>query len=144
MIKTILATGIVAVIIIIGGVYIYKTNLPPSITTTIDPTIQQLNAPGNVSLQQNGIAEIRNQNFYFTLQSLSRTSATIQITPVGCWNSFPSDTPPQMRCMIAVRPIPLQTLLVGQTYTATNYSITLTQINNGTAVFLVTNIINTK
>ena len=99
--------------------------------------IQQLNAPGNVSLSPGGIAEIRNDSFYFALQSLSSSSATIQITPVGCWNSFPSDAPPQVRCMIAVALIPPQTLSVGQTYRAANYSITLTQISNATATFSV-------
>ncbi len=105
--------------------------------TSTASNIQQLNAPGSVSLQQGGIAEIRNKSFYFTLQSLSSSLATIQITPVGCWNSFPSDTPPKIRCMIAVMPIPPQTLSVGQTYSAANYSITLTQISNGTATFSV-------
>jgi hypothetical protein len=99
--------------------------------------IQQLNAPGSVSLPQGDIAEIRNKSFYFTLQSISSSSATIQITPVGCWNSFPSDTPPQMRCMIATVPIPPQTLSVGQTYSAANYGITLTQISNDAATFSV-------
>lgn len=99
--------------------------------------IQQLNAPGSVSLQQGDIAEIRNESFYFTLQSISSSLATIQITPVGCWNSFPSDTPPQVRCMIAAVLIPPQTLSVGQTYRATNYGITLTQISNGAATFSV-------
>jgi PKD repeat protein len=99
--------------------------------------IQQLNAPGSVSLQPGGIAEIRNESFYFTLQSLSPSSATIQITSVGCWNSFPSDPPPQIRCMIAVVPIPPQTLAVGQTYSAANYAVTLVQINNGVATFSV-------
>jgi PKD repeat protein len=112
-------------------------------TITVGPSgsntssIQQLNAPGSVSLQQNGIAEIRNENYYFTLQSLSPSSATIQVTQVGCWNSFPSDTPPQIRCMIAVVPVPPQTLAIGQTYASTNYGITLTQITNGTATFSI-------
>ena len=101
------------------------------------PNIRQLNAPGNVSLQQGDIAEIRNESFYFTLQGLSSSLATIQITQVGCWNSFPSDAPPQVRCMIAVRPIPPQTLSVGQTYSTTSYSITLTQISNAIATFSV-------
>jgi hypothetical protein len=99
--------------------------------------IQQLNASGSVSLRQGGIAEIRNESFYFTLQSLSSSSATIQITPVGCWNSFPSDTPPRVRCMIATVPIPPQTISVGQTYSAANYGITLTQISNAIATFSV-------
>lgn len=99
--------------------------------------IRQLNAPESIPLQQGGIAEIRNESFYFTLQSLSSSSATIQITPVGCWNSFPSDPPPRVRCMIAMVPIPPQTLSVGQTYSAANYSIMLTQISNGTATFSV-------
>ena len=99
------------------------------------PNIQQLNAPGSVQLQQGGIAEIRNESFYFALQSLSSFSATIQITPVGCWNSFPSDAPPQMRCMIATVLIPPQTLSIGQTYSAANDGITLTQISNGVATF---------
>ncbi len=102
---------------------------------SVSPSIQQLNAPGNVSLQQGGIAEIRNKSFYFTLQNLSSSSATIQITPVGCWNSFPSDTPPRILCMIASVPIPPKTLSVGQTYSIANYGITLTQIRNGVATF---------
>jgi PKD repeat protein len=99
--------------------------------------IQQLNMPGSVSLPQDGIAEIRNESFYFALQDLSSSSATIQITQVGCWNSFPSDAPPRVRCMIAVVPIPPQTLSVGQTYRAANYGITLTQISNAMATFSV-------
>ncbi len=111
-------------------------------TVTVNSTgaalnIQQLNMPGSVSLQQGGIAEIRNESFYFTLQGLSSSLATIQITQVGCWNSFPSDAPPQVRCMIAVVPIPPQTLSVGQTYSAANYGITLAQISNAVATFSV-------
>lgn len=101
------------------------------------PNIQQLNAPGSVTLQTNGIAEIRNENFYFTLQSLTSSTATIQLTPVGCWNSFPSDTPPAIRCMIAIMPIAPQTLSVGQSYSSANYGITLTQVNSGSATFSV-------
>jgi hypothetical protein len=108
----------------------------PSPTSTAS-SIQQLNAPGSVSLRQGGIAEIRNKSFYFILQSLSSSSATIQITPVGCWNSFPSDTPPRVRCMIATVLIPPQILSVGQTYRVANYGITLTQINNAIATFSV-------
>lgn len=107
-------------------------------STAVAPTIQQLNAPGSVSLTPGGIAEIRNESMYFTLQGLTQYSATIQITPVGCWNSFPSDASPQMRCMLAMVPIPPQTLSVGQTYTSANYSVSLTQIVNGTATFSVT------
>jgi hypothetical protein len=105
--------------------------------TSAASNIQQLNAPGSVSLRQGDIAEIRNESFYFILRSLSSSSATIQITQVGCWNSFPSDTPPQVRCMIAVVPIPPQTLSIGQTYSATNYGITLTQISGTIATFSV-------
>ena len=111
---------------------------PSSTTSTSNASnIRQLNAPGNVLLQQGGIAEIRNKSFYFTLQSLSSSLAIIQITPVGCWNSFPSDPPPQIRCMIATVLIPPQTLSVGQTYSAANYGVRLTQISNGTATFSV-------
>jgi hypothetical protein len=110
-------------------------DMQPSASTA--PNIQQLNAPGSVSLQQGGIAEIRNESFYFTLQSLSSSSATIQLTPVGCWNSFPSDPPPQIRCMIATVLIPPQMLSAGQTYRAAHYGITLMQISNGTAAFAV-------
>ncbi len=109
----------------------------PSTSTSTASNVRQLDAPGNVFLQQGGIAEIRNKSFYFTLQSLSSSLAIIQITPVGCWNSFPSDPPPQIRCMIATVLIPPQTLSVGQTYSTANYAVTLTQINNGTATFSV-------
>jgi hypothetical protein len=109
----------------------------PNSTTSTASNIQQLNAPGNASLRQGDIAEIRNESFYFTLQSISSSSATIQITPVGCWNSFPSDTPPQVRCMIATVLIPPQTLSIGQTYGAANYGITLTQISDAIATFSV-------
>ena len=108
----------------------------PSPTATL-PAIQQLNAPGSVSLQQGSIAEVRNESFYFTLQSLSPSSATIQVTQVGCWNSFPSDPPPQVRCMIAVMPIPPQTISVGQTYSTARYGVTLTRVSDGTAAFSV-------
>lgn len=107
-------------------------------TSTTTSNIQQLNAPGTVTLAQNGIAEIRNESFYFTLNSLTASTATIQLTPVGCWNSFPSDTPPPIRCMIAVVPIPPQTLSIGQSYAAANYGIELTGISNNEATFSVT------
>ena len=109
----------------------------PAGSTASNPTIEQLNAPGSVSLPSGGIGEIRNENFYFTLESLSSTAATIQITPVGCWNSFPSDAAPHVICMIAMVPIPPQTLSVGQSYSTANYRITLTQIANSTATFSV-------
>ena len=142
---------VLALLIIVGGAYFLirphtsspagtATTTPPVVANTYastTPNIQQLNAPGSVSLQQGGIAEIRNKSFYFTLQSLSSSLATIQITQVGCWNSFPSDPPPQVRCMIATVRIPPQTLSVGQTYSAANYGITLTQMSNGTATFSV-------
>lgn len=108
--------------------------------TTSSNNIQQLNAPGTVTLQQGGIAEIRNESYYFTLTSLTSDTATIQITPVGCWNSFPSDTPPEIHCMIAIVPIPPQTLSVGQS-TSGNYTgaIQLTQDNGSSATFSVVN-----
>jgi hypothetical protein len=96
-----------------------------------------LDAPESVTLSPGGIAEIRNENAYFSLESTTSSSATIQITPVGCWNSFPSDPIPRIRCMLAVIPIPRQTLVVGQTYEGANYSITLTQLNSDTATFSV-------
>ncbi|HTR19131.1 MAG TPA: peptidoglycan-binding protein [Candidatus Paceibacterota bacterium] len=110
---------------------------------TTTSNIQQLNAPGSVTLTQGGIAEVRNLSFYFTLQSISSSSATIQPTPVGCWNSFPSDPPPQVRCMIAVFPTPPQTLSVGQSYTSGNYSITLTQLSSASATFSVSTVATT-
>jgi len=107
-------------------------------TPTTTANIQQLNAPGSVTLQTSGIAEIRNESFYFTLESLTASTATIQITPVGCWNSFPSDAPPKIVCMLAMLPIPPQTLSVGQAYTSNNYGIMLTQLNGANATFSVT------
>ncbi len=99
--------------------------------------IQQLNAPGSVVLRVNGIAEIRNANFYFTLTNVTASTATIDITPVGCWNSFPSDPTPVIRCMIAVVFTPPQTLSVGQKYDFGNYGITLTNITSSTATFSI-------
>ena len=97
-------------------------------TQTIPANVQRINAPTNVILATGGIAEIRNKSAYFTVTDISSatSTATIQVTPVGCWNSFPSDTPPQMHCMIAVMPIPPQTLSVGQSYASGAYTITLT------------------
>ena len=97
-------------------------------TQTIPANVQRINAPTNVILATGGIAEIRNKSAYFTVTDISSatSTATIQVTPVGCWNSFPSDTPPQMRCMIAVMPIAPQTLSVGQSYASGAYTITLT------------------
>ncbi|MDR3582233.1 MAG: peptidoglycan-binding protein [Candidatus Pacebacteria bacterium] len=109
-------------------------------TGTATSSIRQLNAPGVVTLSPGGIAEIRNEGAYFTLQTIASSSATIQITPVGCWNWFPSDPPSKIVCMIALVPIPPQTLTLGQTYSGTNYSITLTQLGDSTATFSV----NTK
>jgi peptidoglycan hydrolase-like protein with peptidoglycan-binding domain len=100
-------------------------------------TIQRLNTPGSVSLGVNDIVEVRNASFYFTLTSLSAVNATIDITPVGCWNSFPSDQAPAIRCMIAIVPIPPQTLSIGQQYTFGNHSLTLADISNGMATFSV-------
>jgi peptidoglycan hydrolase-like protein with peptidoglycan-binding domain len=99
--------------------------------------IQQLNAPGSVILGVGGIAEIRNGSFYFTLATVTTSTATIHIMPVGCWNSFPSDPPRTIICMIAVVPTPPQTLSVGQEYTFGNYHITLTNISGSTATFSV-------
>lgn len=103
--------------------------------TSSAPDIEQVNVPGSVTLSQGGIAEVRNESMYFTLESLTDSSATIQTTPVGCWNSFPSDPKPQVVCMIAMIPAPPQTLSVGQTYTSANYALTLTQIQSGKATF---------
>lgn len=100
-------------------------------------SIQQLNAPAIVTLALGGIAEIRNESVYFTAQSITSSSATIHITPVGCWNSFPSDPPPGVLCMIAPVAIPSQTLTVGEAYNATNYTITLTQLSGSTATFSI-------
>jgi peptidoglycan hydrolase-like protein with peptidoglycan-binding domain len=107
-------------------------------TGTGTSTIQQLNAPGSVTLSPGGITEIRNESAYFTLESIASSSATIWITPVGCWNSFPSDPTPKMRCMLALVPIPPQTLMIGQAYTGNNYSITLTQLGDNATTFSVT------
>jgi peptidoglycan hydrolase-like protein with peptidoglycan-binding domain len=108
-----------------------------SASTTATSSIQQLNTPGSVMLGVGGIAEIRNESTYFTLQNIATLSATIQITPVGCWNSFPSDPAPKVVCMLAMVPIPPQTLAVGQAYEAANYVITLSQLTSSTAVFSV-------
>jgi peptidoglycan hydrolase-like protein with peptidoglycan-binding domain len=114
-------------------VMVDATNTTPTSTSGI----QQLDAPGSVTLSPGGIAEIRNESTYFTLQSVTESSVTIQISPVGCWNSFPSDPPPRVVCMLAMMPIPPQTFTVGQTYATANYFITLTQLDNGVAMFLV-------
>lgn len=106
-----------------------------STSTTTASSIEQLDAPGSVTLGANGIAEILNKSVYFTLQDIGSSSATIQIAPVGCWNSFPSNPAPVVICMIAPVPIPLQTLTVGQTYDSGSYSITLTQLSSGAATF---------
>ncbi len=103
--------------------------------TMATSSIQQLNAPGSVTLNVGGIGEIRNKSAYITLQNIASSTATIQITPVGCWNSFPSDPKPKIVCMLAQIPIPPQTLAVGQAYDSANYSITLTQLNSSTATF---------
>ena len=95
-----------------------------------------------MTLQTNGIAEIRNESYYFTLNSLTASTATIQITQVGCWNSFPSDAPPQIRCMIAVVPIPPITLSIGENYIKGNYDIALTQITSAGATFNISASVN--
>jgi peptidoglycan hydrolase-like protein with peptidoglycan-binding domain len=104
-------------------------------TTVKDVT--KLTAPGSVTLALGGIAEVRNVSSYFTLTGLTATSATIEVTPVGCWNYYPSDTPPQIMCMIYVMPIPPQTLTVGQSYQSGKSDITLTKIENNKATFSV-------
>lgn len=98
---------------------------------------QQLDEPGSVTLTIGSIAEIRNASLYFKLASITTSAATIDTTPVGCWNYFPSDPPPAIRCMIAVVPTPPQTLSVGQAYTFGNYGITLTNLTSSTATFSV-------
>lgn len=119
-------------------------NIPILATTSVtvtatssSPNISEINAPGTVTLGVNDIAEVMNENYYFTLNSLTVSTATIQLTQVGCWNSFPSQTPPAIRCMIAVVPIPPQTLSVGQTYEQGNYDIALSNIANNDATFSV-------
>jgi len=127
-------------VVVDGTTGITSTSSPSSPSST-SQSIQQLNSPGSVTLAMGGIAEIRNESAYFTLENITApsaaasSSATIQITPVGCWNSFPSDPPPEMRCMLAMVPIPPQTLAIGQTYTSGNYSITLSQLGSSTATF---------
>jgi peptidoglycan hydrolase-like protein with peptidoglycan-binding domain len=113
--------------------------IAPATSTTTSTTSSdiQLNAPGTVTLASGDIAEVRNESVYFTLENMNSSSATIQVTPVGCWNSFPSDPTPKVMCMIAMVPIPPQTLAMGQAYTAGNYSITLTQLTSSTATFSV-------
>jgi PKD repeat protein len=114
------------------------TSVTVGSTGSTSSNIQQLNAPGSVTLPTGGIAEIRNESFYFTLESLTSSTATIQITPVGCWNSFPSDPTPKIMCMIAMVPIPPQTLSIGQSYASANYGITLSQLANNEATFSLT------
>ncbi len=99
--------------------------------------IQRINAPASVTLSQGGIAEVRNESVYFTLTGMTATTATIQPTPVGCWNSFPSDPPPQIRCMIAIMPVAPITLSLGQTYTASNYSVRLSSLTQASATFSI-------
>ena len=109
----------------------------PSGSSSTASGIEQLNAPGSVALGVNDIAEVRNASFYFTLANVTASAATIDISPVGCWNSFPSDPPPTIRCMLAIVPTPPQTLSVGQEYTFGNHGITLTNITSGTATFSI-------
>ena len=119
----------------VGPLTVASMTVTVSATTSKD--ITNLNAPGSVTLAAGGVVEIRNVNSYFTLKGLIATSATIEVTPVGCWNYFPSDTPPQIMCMIYAVPIPPQTLAVGQSYHAGKYDITLTKIENNKATFLI-------
>lgn len=121
-----------------SGSGVYNGPTGTTTATTTQSGIAQIEAPANVSLMLGGIAEVRNENMYFTLKDLTSDSATIQTMGVGCWNWFPSDPPPAVRCMIAIMPIAPQTLTVGQTYTAgTSYSITLTNIATSSATFFV-------
>jgi hypothetical protein len=113
------------------------SNSTSTSSSTTTSNIQQINSPASVTLTNGAIAEVRNANFYFTLSNLTAINATINVTAVGCWNSFPSDPTPEVRCMIAVVPVPPQTLAVGQTYTFGNYGITLTNIANNMATFSV-------
>jgi peptidoglycan hydrolase-like protein with peptidoglycan-binding domain len=131
------AIQILATTTVVVGPAVSSTPTSTTTSTTTASNIQQLNAPGNVTLSSGNIAEVRNDSFYFTLQNITSSSATIQITPVGCWNSFPSDALPRIVCMLAMVPIPPQTLAVGQAYTTTNYSVTLTQLTSSTATFAV-------
>jgi peptidoglycan hydrolase-like protein with peptidoglycan-binding domain len=107
----------------------------PPVTAT--PNIQQVNAPASVALSAGGIAEVRNESYYFTLESLTSSSATIEPTPVICANHFPSDPPPEIYCLIAIMPIPPQTLSLGQSYVHGNFDIKLTQLTSGVATFSV-------
>ncbi len=106
-------------------------------STTVVKDIVQINAPGTTTLSLNSTAEIRNEHAYFKLTGLTATTATIQVTPVGCWNWFPSDKPAEVVCMMYVEPIPPVTLTVGQSYTASNYRITVTAVEHTTATFSV-------
>jgi PKD repeat protein len=113
------------------------TTVSVASTTTAPANISQVNAPGNVTLGVGGIAEVRNERYYFTLTGVTNGAATIQPTAVGCWNHFPSDTPPQIVCMIAVMPLAPQTLYVGQSYTDGAFNIQATQIGTSTATFAI-------
>lgn len=121
----------------VGPLPVATTTITVSASSTSSANIQKVNAPATVTLSVGTIAEVRNLHIYFTLQRVTATTATIQPTAVGCWNSFPSDPVPHIRCMIAVMPIAPQTLSVGQSYAPANYTVTLTSIENGSAMFSV-------
>lgn len=121
----------------VGPLPVATTTITVSATSTDASNIQEVNAPASVTLSSGAIAEVRNLHFYFTLQSVTATTATIQPTAVGCWNSFPSDPVPQIVCMIAVMPIAPQTLSIGQSYAPAQYRVTLTSIENGSATFSI-------
>jgi hypothetical protein len=120
------------------------TQILATTTVTVGPVsggtttnIQDTNAPTSVTLSTGGIAQVRNRSYYFTLVNVTPSSATIQPTQVGCWNSFPSDTTPVAHCMIAIQPIAPQTLTIGQSYQSGNFNITLTSISYGQATFSI-------
>lgn len=100
-------------------------------------SIQQIYAPADVTLSQGQIAEVRNRQFYFSLESLSAGSATIQIRTVGCFGGFPSDPPPELVCMMMPIEVPLATLSVGQSTTQGDTTITLIGLSGNAATFSV-------
>ena len=98
---------------------------------------QRINAPASATLVQGQIAEVRNRQFYFSLQSLGAGFVTIQATSVGCWNGWPSDPLPDVVCMMYPIPIPPVTLTIGQSTTVGTTQVTLTGIYGNAATITV-------
>lgn len=100
--------------------------------------IQKINAPASVTLSSGQIAEVRNKGFYFKLDSVQVSAATIELVELSCAVQFPSDPRPTgpVCTMMPPEPEP-RTLALGESVKSKLTTVTLANISDGAATFQV-------